>query len=123
MFKSNNFMKIDNRPIRFFDNAQEVWLWFCFCEMTPKSGSKSDCKTTRPCETSDVAIIVKRLVRDKILTQEHLKVLSLYGLKQMPPYEKCGDPIQHCALWKQALQRILEPLKVKGIVCTNGTAF
>ena len=64
-----------------------------------------------------------RLIQQKILGKEHLKILNLYGLKQLPPYEKSGDPKQHCQLWKQALERILEPLKIKGIVDSAGTVF
>ena len=32
MITQKNNTYIDNRPIRFFDTAQEAWMWFCFCE-------------------------------------------------------------------------------------------
>ena len=123
MFKENNMVKIDTSPVHLFENAEEAWMWFCFCESLPKSFKRSGKTATWPCETSDIAIVVKRLLQQKILTQEHLKILSLYGLKQIPPYEKDGDPKRHCQLWKQALQRILKPLKMKGIVDSAGTVF
>ena len=123
MVKENNMVILDNRPIRLFDTAEEAWMWFCFCEMTPKSFKRSKDNTTRPCETSDIAIVVKRLFQQKILTPAHLKILNLYGEKQTPPFEQTGDPKQHCQLWKQALQRVLKPLKMKGIVNATGTVF
>ena len=123
MFKNYNSIQSDNRPIRFFDNAEDAWMWFCFCEALPKSHNRDKNDACWPCETSDIAIVVKRLAQQKILGQEHLKILSLYGLKQIPPYEKGGDPKKHCQLWKQALERILEPLKIKGIVDSSGTVF
>ena len=123
MFKENNVIKTDARPVRLFENAEEAWMWFCFCESMPKSFNHDKNQVAWPCETSDIAIVVKRLIQQKILTQDHLKVLTLYGLKQMPPYEKDGDSKRHCQLWKQALQRILKPLKMKGIVDSTGTVF
>ena len=123
MNKENNIIITDNRPVRLFDNAEDAWMWFCFCETTPKSFKRDKSNVAWPCETSDIAIVVKRLLQQKILTAAHLKILELYGLKQIPPYEKDGDPKQHCQLWRQALQRILEPLKLKGIVDMAGTVF
>ena len=123
MIKENNMIKTDTRPIRLFDNAEDAWMWFCFCESIPKSFKHDKKEMEWPCETSDIAIVVRRLLQQKILTQEHLKILSIYGLKQLPPYEKDGDPKQHCQLWRQALQRIFEPLKMKGIIDAAGTVF
>lgn len=123
MKKEKNMLKSDAQAARFFDNAEEAWMWFCFCESMPKSSRHDKNSLPWPFETSDIAIVVKRLLQQKILTSKHLKILELYGIKQIPPYEKDGDPKQHCQLWKQALQLILKPLKMKGIVGENGTIF
>ena len=116
MIREKSCVFFTEKPIQYFENAEEVWFWFCLCETTPKGHSGSMKRTMRPCETSDVAIIIKRLVLDKTLTQEHLKVLSMYGLKQFSPSEKCGDPLRHCFLWKQAFERLSNVFKIKGIV-------
>ncbi len=123
MITQKNNTYIDNRPIRFFDTAQEAWMWFCFCETMPSHHAARQREWTRPCETSDIAIAVKRLVREKKISQSHLKVLSQYGLKQLPPDERCGDSKTVCDLWKQALYRLFEVLKLKGIVGASSTAF
>ncbi len=123
MSRYDNFARIDEKPIRFFDTAEDAWLWFCFCEAMPRAGGSHNAEAVRPCETSDIAIIVKRLAIMKILTQEHLKILTLYGLKQMPPIEKCGDPKKDCDLWKQALNLLLNAFRLKGIVDKNATAL
>lgn len=123
MIKQSNSAVLANRPIRFFENAQEVWFWFCFCESFPKGRNENANYTMRPCETSDVAIIVKRLVLEKKLTQEHLKVLSLYGLKQIEPSEKYGEPARHCFLWKQALERLSKVFLSKGIIGASFVAM
>ena len=116
MIKKNKSVFIDDRPIRFFESAEEVWFWFCFCESMPKSKTDGVNYMMRPCETSDIAIIVKRLILKKELSQEHLKILSLYGLKQISPSEKYGEPIRHCILWKEAIERLSRVFLLKGII-------
>ena len=107
---------LEQKPIQYFDTAEEVWFWFCLCESSPKGYSGYSSGMMRPCETSDVVIILKRLILNKKLTQEHLKVLSMYGLKQISPSERYGDPVFHCFLWKQALEKLSEVFKLKGII-------
>ena len=114
---------LDNRPERFFETAQEAWLWFCFRESTPKPKGESHRDWSYSCEPSDVAIVVKQLLLQKKLTQTHIKILSKYGLKQEPPHENSGDSKGICFLWKQALEKMLEPFKLKGIVGLCGKAF
>ena len=124
MKKYENYISIlDERPVDLFENAEDVWFWFCFCESMPKSSCKGDGLMVRPCETSDIAIIVKRLVQNKKLTQAHLKILSIYGLKQMIPYEKCGDPVSHCFLWKQAISVMSKVFEEKGLIRKISTAM
>ena len=114
---------LDNRPEHFFETAQEALLWFCFCESTPKVRMQNHSDWSYCCEPSDVAIVVKKLLLQKKLTRTHIKILSKYGLKQMPPHENSGDSKGICFLWKQALEKLLEPFKLKGIVKFCGKAF
>ena len=117
MKKYENYVSVlDTRPVDLFEDAEDAWFWFCFCESMPKSSSKGTRLMVRPCETSDIAIIVKRLVQNKKLTQAHLKILSMYGLKQLIPHEKCGDPVLHCSLWKQAISVMSKAFEEKGLI-------
>ena len=113
----------DNRPERFFETAQDAWMWFCFCETTPKAKQSSCSEFSYPCEPSDIAIIIKRLFMQKKISKAQLDILEKYGIKQMPPHENYGDSKRICLLWKQALERILEPLRTKGIIGLLGKAF
>ena len=115
--------ELDNRPERFFETAQEAWMWFCYCESNPKIPKDNSTGFGYPCEPSDIAIVVKKLFLGKQLTKQHIRILEKYGLKQLPPHEKSGDPIWVCQMWKQALEKILKPLRIKGIVGLCGRAF
>ena len=116
MFSKNYQKSLDNRPVYPFENAEEVWLWFCYCESSGKGRRSSGSAFSRPCETSDVAIILKRLVAGKKILQEHLKVLSRFGLAQLPPHPQSGDSAEECRLWREALDFFDPIFRTKGIV-------
>lgn len=116
MFTKNYQKNLDNRPVCPFGDAEEVWLWFCFCESSGDKGRSLGSAVSRPCETSDVAVILKRLVREKKILQEHLKVLSRFGLAQLPPHPQSGDSAEECRLWREALDFFDPIFRVKGII-------
>lgn len=100
-----------------FENAEEAWFWCCFCEQLEKGQRHSgDSKMARPCEASDIFIAVKRLLKEGILRPSHIKILSKYGLSQVPPHPHFGDSLKICELWKEALNFLGILLKKKGIV-------
>ena len=106
----------DNRSVQPFESAEEVWLWFCYCETMEKDAHLSGSSVARPCETSDIAIILKRLVLEKKISQNHLRVLSRFGLAQLPPHPQSGNSLEECRLWREALN-FLEPVfRLKGII-------
>ena len=113
-----NFYKYaDYRPCRPFETAEHAWFWCCFCE------SKKESKEHRagkdwgaPCETSDILIVLKRLVHAGKITQQHLKTLSKFGLLQAPPHPLFGASLYECRLWKEAMDAFFEPLLSKGII-------
>ena len=109
----------DNRPVSPFADAEEVWLWFCFCESSKDRGRLAGASVSRPCETSDVAIVLKRLVQQKKILQEHLKVLSRFGLAQLPPHPQSGDSAEECRLWREALDFFDPIFRAKGIVAAE----
>ena len=102
-----------------FMSAEEAWFWYCLCE---KAGTKqsrgSSGKIARPCETSDIVIAVKRLLKLGTLRPAHIKVLSKYGFEQVPPHPHFGDSLKICHLWQEALDFLGTLLKQKGIVAT-----
>jgi len=98
-------------------------MWFCYCVCTPKVRKETCSDYGYPCEPADIAIVVKQLFLKKQLTVEDIKILEKYGVKQLPPHENNGDTKKVCRIWKQALEKILLPLRLKGIVDLTGKAF
>ena len=64
----------------------------------------------------DIAIAVKKLLREGTIRPEHLKVLTKYGFEQVPPHPHFGDSLKICNLWKEALSFLESILRKKGIV-------
>ena len=100
-----------------FDSAEEAWFWCCLCEQLDRGRRHGpNSSIIRPCETSDIIIAVKRLVQDGKLKPCHVKILSKYGMSQVPPHPHFGDSLKICELWKEALDFLGTLLKKKGII-------
>ena len=114
----NKYLKFTNeKDTEPFDSAEEAWFWYCRCEqMEGSRPSHSKLTKMRPCETSDIFIVLKRLFREGILKPSHLKVLSKYGYAQVPPHPHFGDSLKICSLWQEALNFLGLSLKKKGII-------
>ena len=109
--------KFDTRETTPFESSEEAWFWYCLCESLGHEKCHNDSnKIVRPCESSDIAIAVKRLARSGILQPEHLKVLAKYGYAQIPPHEHFGDTPRICHLWQEGLKFLGQLLKQKGII-------
>lgn len=114
-----NFYKstIDTRTTTPFTSSEEAWFWYCLCEKLGFQRARSgDSRVARPCESSDIALSVKKLFRQGLLKPEHIKVLSKYGFEQVPPHPHFGDTPRICQIWKEALQFLESLLRQKGIV-------
>jgi len=100
-----------------FESSEEAWFWYCLCEKEKSNGrSQHRSKITRPCETTDIFIAVKKLLRLGILKPYHIKVLAKYGFQQVPPHPHFGDSSTICRLWQEALDFLERLLIKKGIV-------
>ena len=108
---------VDERPSEPFESVEDAWFWCCFCDMQKGVGrSHGSSSVVHPCETSDIFIVLKRLVAEKSLLQKHLRVLSRYGLRQVSPYMADDSTEEDRNLWKEAMARLWRPLFNKGIV-------
>jgi len=100
-----------------FSSAEEAWFWYCLCEqLDPNRAHKSKDRIVRPCETSDIFLAIKKLIRAGLLHPKHIKVLVKYGLQQIPPHPHFGDNLSICNLWQEALRFLDSLLRRKGIV-------
>ena len=100
-----------------FDSSEEAWFWCCLCESLGHARGRGGHRTiTRPCESSDIVIAVKRLLKSGLISSEQAYILSKYGTRQMPPHPNFGDNPRLCKLWDNALSFLDNILRQKGIV-------
>ena len=106
----NIYQKLtDNRETIPFQSSEDAWFWYCLCEQL-------GFEVARPCESSDILIAVKRLMREGLLKPEHIQILQKYGFEQTPPHVNFGATERICRLWREAMGFLDSLLRRKGIV-------
>ncbi|MBL6946257.1 MAG: hypothetical protein ISR47_06450 [Rhodospirillales bacterium] len=102
-----------------FSDAEEAWFWFCRCQQLRAMGVRLDGgpgNTARPCEPDDIYRAVKSLAKGRRIGPEHLKVLSRFGLKDIPPDARCREESHAALLWDESLDRLTTALRRKAII-------
>lgn len=92
-----------------FNNAEEAWFWFCSCLIVRGDGlrSKSDyCGSERPCEISDIHLIIKKLKRNRLISNRHLRVMVRWGQFQVPPYYDKHAKRSEIRLWEEGIKAL-----------------
>lgn len=103
-----------------FDDAETAWFWCIRISDAIHSGARTAQhitpsawgSATRPCEAVDIQKVVLRMAQQKILTDRHIHVLSLYGKRRMRP--AANSPAR--LYWQQAMNHLTPVLQRKGIV-------
>lgn len=70
----------------------------------------------RPCEPDDVVRCLDALYRQRRIDLSHARVLRTWGDRQARPDPARGGEARDARLWREALDRLEWPLRVKGIV-------
>lgn len=96
-------MREDFEP---FENAEEVWFWFCASQLARGDGLRSRsnyCGKIRACETSDIQRIIKRMKLDHCISNRHLRVMFRWGCEMQPPYYQKNVKRSEIRLWEEAM--------------------
>lgn len=100
-----------------FSSSEEAWFWCCLCEQLKEIKAQNRTPhLKRPCESADIIIALKTLQKEGKISQNHTRILTKYGLKQLPPHRNFGDSLKACFLWEEAMHFLNILLKKKGIV-------
>ncbi|MGC2856004.1 hypothetical protein ACM64Y_11060 [Novispirillum sp. DQ9] len=102
-----------------FASAEEAWMWFWQCQIARDDGARFTANAgdrVRPCEPDDIYRAAARLHRGRRLAVAHLEVLGRFGRALTPPDGRLPGQDAAAALWREALDRLEEPLRAKGIV-------
>jgi hypothetical protein len=110
------------RPLRRsepFRDAEEAWLWTMAALVARRDGARfvaNQGSIMRPCEPDDVVKCLDALYRRRRIDLVHARILRIWGERQMPPNPSV--PVERCdwRLWREAMDRLEWPLRVKGIV-------
>lgn len=89
-----------------FENAEEVWFWFCASLQARGSGLRTRCDFVgqpRICEISDVSRIVNKMRRSGSISNRHLRVMSKWGVLHIPPYYDRRAKVSETKLWEYAM--------------------
>ena len=109
-------MRNDYEP---FDNAEQVWFWFCGCLIARDSGLRScnDYKgKPRNCEVTDIYRIIKRMRYNRQITNRHLRVMFKWGNWECPPYYDSRAKRSEIRLWDVSLRVLEIYMREKGII-------
>lgn len=102
-----------------FASAEEAWFWTMAALAARNAGARIVAGLglkPRPCEPDDVIRCLDRLYRQRRIEIAHLRVLRRFGDLQMPPDPRHPADRSAFRLWREALDRLEWPLRVKGIV-------
>ena len=73
-------------------------------------------KVLRPCEPDDVVKCLDRLYRQRRIDLVHARVLRIWGDRQSAPNPTFSRERCDWKLWREAMDRLEWPLRIKGIV-------
>ncbi|MFA7431596.1 MAG: hypothetical protein WCZ23_15665 [Rhodospirillaceae bacterium] len=110
---------LGDREPTLFPSAEAAWMWFWQCQTARDEGARFTANAgdvVRPCEPDDIYRAAARLHRGQSLNRPHLEVLGRFGRALTPPDARMPGEAGAAVLWGEALARLEEPLRAKGIV-------
>lgn len=102
-----------------FDNAEQVWFWFCGCLLARSDGMRScnDYKgKIRNCEVTDIYRIIKKMKLNHQITNRHLRTMIKWGNLECPPYYHYRAKRSEIKLWEEGISVLETWLLSKGII-------
>ena len=109
-------MREDYEP---FDNAEEVWFWFCQSLEARGNGLRSRCDYSgkiRCLEIGDVERILKKMRAKMEVNGRCLRTMIKWGRIGTPPYYDKRAKRSEVRLWENGIYVLEAYLKAKGII-------
>lgn len=103
-----------------FENAEELWFWFCRSLILRRSGLRG--KTSeyygcmRICEISDIERLLHRLKILGLISNRHLRVMCKWGKLETPPYYDIRAKRSEIRLWEEGIKILDSASREKGII-------
>ncbi len=103
---------------RAFRSAEEAWFWTMAALKARHEGARFERsgRESRPCEPDDVVKCLDQLYRRRRIDLTHARILRIWGERGTAPSPAYAAERADARLWREALDRLEWPLRVKGIV-------
>ena len=102
-----------------FQTADEAWFWTMAALIARRDGARYTANNglvPRPCEPDDVVKCLDMLYRRRRIHLAHARVMRIWGERQTAPNPEYAGERCDWRLWREALDRLGWPLRIKGIV-------
>ncbi|MBV9782993.1 MAG: hypothetical protein JO264_04160 [Acidisphaera sp.] len=102
-----------------FRDAEEAWFWTFAALRARREGARYTAglgRVSRPCEPDDVVKCLDQLYRRRRIDLLHARILRAWGERGCAPNPAHAAERNEWKLWREALDRLEWPLRVKGIV-------
>ncbi len=102
-----------------FKSADEAWFWTMAALRARREGARytaNQGRIQRPCEPDDVVKCLDTLYRRRRIDLVHARILRIWGERLCAPKPAHHTERGDWRLWREALDRLEWPLRVKGIV-------
>src|SRR5271166_3004587 len=107
------------RPTEPFRSAEEAWFWTMSALAARRDGARYTAnlgRVGRPCDPDDVVKCLDQLYRRRRIDLLHARILRIWGERQSAPNPAFASEPNDARIWREALERLEWPLRVKGIV-------
>jgi hypothetical protein len=101
-----------------FHSAEEAWFWTMAALKARHDGVRTShsARIQRPCEPDDVVKCLDTLYRRRRIDLVHARILRIWGERGCAPNPAHASERGDWRLWREAIDRMEWPLRVKGII-------
>lgn len=100
-----------------FRDAEQAWFWTMGALAARRDGGGGNGpRVARPCDPDDVVKCLDQLYRRRRIDLVHVRILRIWGERQAAPNPAYPREACDARLWREAMERLDWPLRVKGIV-------
>ena len=100
-----------------FRSVEQAWHWTMAALSARRDGTRrSGSGPVRPCDPDDIVRWLEQLYHQQRVGLLHARVLRVWGERQGTPDANYPGEREEARLWREALDRLEWPLRIKGIV-------
>jgi hypothetical protein len=98
-----------------FAHSEGAWFWAMSALIARRDGNRAAAGSS-VCEPDDVVKVLDRLYRQRKIDLAHARILRIYGERGVAPNPRFPSELGDLRLWREAMERLDYPLRMKGIV-------